>query len=99
MIANNRTHMGKLLEDRMSRAEVSARIDGRQRRDAYQVKTYLIEALLPEEATTKETVKFIEELFPRFKGGDGMGSVTLAYAKDDTVVSVHAAFAGESVYG
>ena len=97
MIANNRLHMANLLEDRMNRSWVSTRDGETVEGDSSQIKTFLLEALLPEEATPDRTAAFIETLFPR-SSGKKIGAIVLSRAKDDTVTSIQTFVAGHPIH-
>lgn len=96
MIANNRRHMASLLDDRMHRSKAKLHAAGKGDRDSTRIKTYFIEAMLPETETARRTGEFIDSLFPRLGGAD-VGSLVVSRSKEDTVASIETVVAGEAV--
>lgn len=86
MIANNRLHMANLLDDRMRRV-ASPDAPSKKNRDVTPIKTFIVEAVLPEDAEPQNARRFIDTVFPRLSGKH-FGAMTLHPAKDDSVVTV-----------
>lgn len=68
MIALDRRHMAELLEERMNRSDAALRDKQKLDRDASLVKTYLIEANLPEDAPVDAAFKLANGILPHLHG-------------------------------
>lgn len=94
MIASNRRHMSQMLDDLMSRSRAQVRAGATK--DKTHVKTYLVEASLPENTKPAQAHDFVESLLPLVKA-DQISDLSLSPATNDTLISVQAKVSGEPI--